>query len=367
MTNTGRRPPDHWLAVRTGHLGDVVLTTGVLAWLGETRGWTFDVLTSPPFEELFAGHPHVRRVLALDSRQGIARLFRICGDLASERRGWGLLDLHGSLRARILASRWRGPVARYRKMALTRRFFLLGNRFPGLSPLRGLSRSLTGLSVPQRYALAVCPAAPPSPRLLLPRVFPAPAELQAARERLGAIFRRSGQPPVALHPQAAHPLKAWPPRHYAALVQALDQRGIPWICLGQGTALFPDRAEDLTGRTSLRETCALLSLCRCLISGDSGPLHLAAAVGAPVVGLFGPTTREWGFYPAGERDKVLELPLPCRPCSLHGQNSCPRSGECLAGIAPAQVLREVENFPPGERAAAPSPDLPLSRLPAWEK
>jgi ADP-heptose:LPS heptosyltransferase len=348
MTDTGHHTPpgpDHWLAVRLGRLGDVVLTTGVLAWLGETRGWTFDVLTSPPFQELFAGHPHVRRVLSPDARQGTVRFFRICKELAAERRGWGLLDLHGSLRARLLASLWQGPVSRYRKMALARRFFLAGRRLPARLPFRAVGRILTGLSVPQRYALAVCPGDPPPPRLLRPRLFPAPDELQAAEARLRGLFGRNSPRPIALHPYAAHNLKAWPPERYKALVQDLDLRKIPWICIGQGTALFPDRAADLTGRTGLRETCALLALCRCLVSGDSGPLHLAAAVGVPVVGLFGPTTREWGFYPTGERDRILELPLPCRPCSLHGRRSCPRSGECLAGISSLHVLRTLEeNF-----------------------
>jgi ADP-heptose:LPS heptosyltransferase len=335
----GPQGPDHWLAVRLGRLGDVALTTGVLAWLGESRAWTFDVLTAPPFEDLFVGHPHVRRTLTLDTRQGLAGLVRTCGDLAADRQGWGLLDLHGSLRSRLLASLWPGPVARYSKMALARRLFLAGRRFP---PLRGLGRALAGLSVPQRYALAVRPAVLPPPRLLLPRIFPAPDELAKARQRLQALSGAEAQPPVALHPKAAHRLKAWPPEHYARLVRELDLRKIPWICIGQGAALFPDRAEDLSGQTSLRETCALLALCRCLISGDSGPLHLAAAVGAPVLGLFGPTTREWGFYPAGEKDQILELPLPCRPCSLHGRNFCHRSGECLAGISPARVLEVLE-------------------------
>jgi ADP-heptose:LPS heptosyltransferase len=345
MTNTGNHTPqgpDRWLAVRLGHLGDAVLTTGVLAWLGESRGWTFDVLTSPPFQDLFAGHPHVRRILPLDTRKGIGSFLQACKDLAFDHQGWGLLDLHGSLRTRILASLWQGPVARYRKMALARRFFLAGRRCSAFRPFRDISHSLKELSVPQRYALAVCPGAPPSPRLLLPRVFPSPEELQEARRRLRALFGRDEPRPVALHPYAAHRLKAWPPERYAALVQALDLRKIPWICIGRGATLFPDRAEDLTGRTGLRETCALLALCRCLISGDSGPLHLAAAVGLPVLGLFGPTTREWGFYPLGENDRILELPLPCRPCSLHGQNSCPRSGECLTGISPAHVLQALE-------------------------
>jgi ADP-heptose:LPS heptosyltransferase len=70
-------------------------------------------------------------------------------------------------------------------------------------------------------------------------------------------------------------------------------------------------------------------------------MHLASAVDLPVLALFGPTTREWGFYPAGERDKVLELNLPCRPCSLHGARGNAKDCLCMRGIRPEEVFEEA--------------------------
>ena len=70
-------------------------------------------------------------------------------------------------------------------------------------------------------------------------------------------------------------------------------------------------------------------------------MHLAAGVGTPVVALFGPTTREWGFYPEGPRDVVLETGDACRPCSLHGSRRCAHSGRCMTGIAPDAVFAAV--------------------------
>ncbi|MDR2160679.1 MAG: glycosyltransferase family 9 protein, partial [Desulfovibrio sp.] len=292
--------PEQWLAVRLGRLGDVALTTGVLAWLGESRGWNFDVLTSSSFAEIFTGHPNVRQVLSLDTRQNALALGRNFLTLRAARRGWGLLDLHGNTRSRLLAALWQGPVARYRKMALARRLLLARGRLS----LNSLRSALAGLSVPQRYALAVA-SSPPESSLVRPRILLAPEETREAGNLLKSLFRGERRRPVALHPYAAHQLKAWPQEYYRELIRILDARKEPWICIGRGTALFPDRAEDLTNRTSLRQTCALLSLCRCLVTGDSGPMHLASAVGSPVLGLFGPTTREWGFYPAGAGDRIL--------------------------------------------------------------
>ncbi len=70
-------------------------------------------------------------------------------------------------------------------------------------------------------------------------------------------------------------------------------------------------------------------------------MHLACGVGTPVVALFGPTTRTWGFYPEGPKDVVLECDLPCRPCSLHGGKTCQRNLECMSNISPEDVLQAL--------------------------
>ena len=327
--------PASWMAVRFGHMGDVVLTTGVLAWLGRTRGWTFDCLVGVGLSPIFEEHPFVRNILSLDTRCGAIPLTRVFRELAQSRKGWGLLDLHGSLRSRLLAGMWQGPVARYRKMALARRVFLAGKG-------RWFGPALRGLTVPQRYALAIAGETPPAAELL-PRIWLREEEKNRATGQLADCFGLETRP-VALHPYATHSLKAWPERHFRALVAALDARSIPWICVGKGENFFPGRKEDFTNKTSLRETCALLERCRALVTGDSGPMHLAAAVGTPVLALFGPTTREWGFYPAGPQDRVLELELDCRPCSLHGKRPCGKGGACLAEITPEMILSALEEL-----------------------
>ena len=323
-----------WLVFRLGHLGDVTLTTGVLGRLARDFGWAFAFATKRPWAELFVGNPHVERVVVFDEPDLRTLAFAArCRRLASEYRGWGLLDLHGSLRSLMLSTFWRGPVLRYPKMSLDRRMFLRTHA-------KASSGRLLRASVPQRYFMAASPDFPPAGELL-PRVWLSDEERAAARRRLDSLLGE-GSAPVALHPFATHTLKTWPEEHWRAFAALLERKGIPWLALGRGIPLFPDQAQDLSNATSLRESCALLSHCRALVSGDSGPMHLASAVGTPVVALFGPTTREWGFYPAGPRDRVLEDDLPCRPCSLHGLAECRRRGECLAGIPPEKALEALE-------------------------
>ena len=73
-------------------------------------------------------------------------------------------------------------------------------------------------------------------------------------------------------------------------------------------------------------------------------MHLASAGRTPVVALFGPTGPEWGFYPEGPLDVVLETDLPCRPCSLHGTATCKNTQRCLRDIMPETVLTAALNL-----------------------
>ncbi|MGE4506360.1 MAG: glycosyltransferase family 9 protein [Desulfovibrionaceae bacterium] len=335
-------------ALRLSALGDVVLTTGVLDYWHRTRGLSFIFLTRPGPAEVLVGHPAIERVVVLDGPElsGAAWLRR-GAELAREFSGLPLIDLHGTLRSRLLALRWRGPVRRYPKLGLERRAY---DRFR----LDAVRQRLERTCVTQRYALAL-EAEPPSPAELLPVIALAPEETAQATARLLAIQEgasrqeaarqgaaSAGAGVVALHPYATHPNKAWPREHWAALASALSQAGVRWFVVGRGEApLLPGDPRDLTGRTSLRETCALLRAADALVTGDSGPMHLAAGVGTPVVALFGPTHRAWGFAPQGPADVVLERAMDCRPCSLHGARPCPGEHACLAAITPGEVLEAL--------------------------
>ena len=93
----------------------------------------------------------------------------------------------------------------------------------------------------------------------------------------------------------------------------------------------PDGSGSLLGRASV------------LVTNDSAPLHLATAVGTPVVAIFGPTVPAFGFGPRGFRDRVIEHPsLPCRPCSAHGPHVCPLGHHrCMRELSIDEVAAAV--------------------------
>ncbi|MDD3311979.1 glycosyltransferase family 9 protein [Pseudodesulfovibrio sp.] len=327
---------------RLGHLGDVALLTGVLAHWRETRGLSFVVATRAANAPLLAGHPAVADVVALDDAalKGSAWL-REARRLAALYRGSPLIDLHSTLRSRVLSLVWRGKVRRYPKFALTRRLYARtrADRF---------RTALEALNVPQRYALAL-DETPPAPGDVVPRLFLSPDEQAAAKTRLAPLTGE--RPLVALHPYATHPAKQWPRSYWLGLTALLASEGTDWIVVGRDAEpLLPGHEHDLTNATDLRETCAVIQRADLLVTSDSGPMHLGTGAGTPVVGLFGPTARSWGFFPSGPRDRVLELDMACRPCSLHGGRPCGTGHRCMTGMTPETVMAAVRGALSPDRA-----------------
>lgn len=312
---------NQYLALRLGVLGDVILTTGVLYYWHQTQGANFHLLTKAPWAPLFKHHPAITKIIAIkDSDLKGRGWWSFCRNLARNYGHLPLVDLHKNLRSQILGLLWPGPKFSYAKYSLERRLFLATHH-------DFFSKRLKKNNVPQRYSLAL-EAQAPEPSLVRPQIFLTPAEKQAAAQQLQTLNLKK---PIAIHPYATHPAKTPQPSTWQQVVHLLQDQGQEVLILGQhAQPLLPQASYDLTNSTSLRQTAALLSHCRYLISGDSGPMHLATAVGTPVLALFGPTTQEWGFYPSGPEDIIDQAPCSQAPCSLHGQNKCGAHPLCMA-------------------------------------
>ncbi|MDU2063338.1 MAG: glycosyltransferase family 9 protein [Sporomusaceae bacterium] len=150
-------------------------------------------------------------------------------------------------------------------------------------------------------------------------------------------------PYVLLTLGANWPNKRWPAKHLAAVSDWLSLQGVAPVYIGgpgdqpllEAVKSFANRPFfDITGKTSLIELAALILKARVFLGGDTGPMHLAAGLGTPVIGLFGPTdTNRNGPYGAGHRTHVIAL--DCAGC---WQRSCPKHLDCLAQISPEAVM-----------------------------
>jgi heptosyltransferase-2 len=176
------------------------------------------------------------------------------------------------------------------------------------------------------------------------------------RARGRQILEAEGIPPsapvVVLNPGATNSrAKQWLPERFAAVGDALgDRAGARVAVVGSaGEAATarrvasamrdPSRAVVLAGRTSVSELIGVLSHAVALVSNDTGPAHLGAALGVPTVTIFGPT-EQFATHPVGRRATIAHHPVDCAPCMLR---DCPIDHRCMTRLAVEDVLRAVES------------------------
>jgi heptosyltransferase-2 len=172
------------------------------------------------------------------------------------------------------------------------------------------------------------------------------AETAWARQYIESLGLHGPRFLVGVHPGAAFgPAKRWLPERFAELADRLVGS------LNADVLIFGSPAEKplaeaiaqamdhtptiIAGRTTLRQLMALLAQCRLVVTNDSGPMHLAAALGLPVVAVFG-STNERTTGPLGPRAHVVKQPVECSPCGLR---ACPIDFRCMTGVSVDSVHR----------------------------
>jgi heptosyltransferase-2 len=197
-----------------------------------------------------------------------------------------------------------------------------------------------------------------SPAPCAPNLAVTPAEIDAALRRL-IPPHRAGTTLVGINPGAEYgPAKRWPLDRFAAVARNLAGARATTVLVFGGksdeplaAALVEKAAPNvipLAGLTSLRELMALLASCRVLVSNDTGPAHLAAALGTAVVIPFGSTSAALTGpgLPGDERHRFLRAQVPCAPCYLR---ECPIDFRCMQEITVDQVLAAVSSLTPVSR------------------
>ncbi len=193
-----------------------------------------------------------------------------------------------------------------------------------------------------------------SPDSLAPQLFVSPDEIEAAKKKFG--LEQITQPVFGLNPGAEYgPAKRWPVERFIAAAREIQQRtNCVWILFGgkgdvaianQIVSQLPSANShllNLAGQTSLRELMSLLKLCHVLLTNDSGPMHVAAALGTPVVVPFGSTSPELTGpgLPGDPRHRLLKSDAPCSPCF---RRECPIDFRCMTSITVERVVEAVLN------------------------
>ena len=177
-----------------------------------------------------------------------------------------------------------------------------------------------------------------------------------AREKADRFWDKNIQgKTLGIHPGSTWPTKKWPQAHFAEIINMARELPETKVLIFAGPG-EEDLVRDiisrvsntkhllnLAGKLSLTDLAAFLAKLDCYLTNDSGPMHLAWPQGVPTVAMFGPTTRNLGFFPRGKKATVLETGLVCRPCGLHGHKRCPEKHHgCMQDILPETVMASIK-------------------------
>ncbi len=333
------------LVIQTAFLGDVVLTTPLLRELRRAQPRAeVTVVATPAGVDALRGLPWVDERVAYDKRgadrgvRGFLRLARRLrrarfdiGIAAQRSARTGLLLFLARVRERV---GFEGAPGRW---AYTRRV-----------PWRA-SEHATRRYLELARAVGGDPAgAEPRPELAV-----SDASRESVAKLLASRGISAGEPILVVAPGSVWGTKRWTVEGFADLLRGADSRGLRAVVVGSAgerrlCATIVEsaraRAVSIAGETSVADLAALVARARAVVANDSGPAHVASAVGTPVVTIFGPTVPAFGFVPWGERTRVVEHPsLSCRPCSTHGPRVCPLGHHrCMREIPAARVLEALD-------------------------
>ncbi len=335
--------PHSIVVIQTAFIGDAVLTLPMIQRLKKRYPESsIDVVAIPRTAEIFGSHPAIRNVVIYDKRhteRGVRGILGMVRKLATSSYDVALIP-HRSFRSAIIAALARIPVRV--GFDTNAGAFLMTHIVPYRSDIHEIERDETllreiGIPVAGRE---------------LPSLNPGADDEAFVGKILDEAGISSGTPLMAIAPGSVWATKRWLPDRYAGLIRMLHERGFVSALVGgkeDETLCTRIAAESgcpslvAAGRLTLLQSAALLRRVKVLVTNDTAPMHLAVAVGTPVVAIFGATVPAFGFSPYGDSDTVVETSgLPCRPCSIHGGHNCPiKTFVCMKGISIQTVLDEV--------------------------
>jgi lipopolysaccharide heptosyltransferase II len=330
------------LIIRLSSIGDIVLTSALVRCLRSNYpDARIDFLVKKQFSEIVAHNPRLSNILVFEKGDPLKNLKR---QIRNEHYDW-IIDIHQNTRSFYLKSGLRVPLKTGYSKQLYHRALLV---YLGLNRYREVKPVLL------RYFEAVEKQGVTYDGK--------GTEVFVPQERVDAMNRtlmQSGYTAdrklFVLGPGASFTNKRWSPEGYASVAAHLIEKHQGFVAFIGGKNdnrlcaeiqhLVAAPTANYAGAFSILDSAALLSLCAAFVGNDSGMLHVAQALNKPVVGIYGPTVRELGYFPMADRSSVVEKPIRCRPCTHNGLNHCPKKHFlCMKTISSDDVIDAVDGL-----------------------
>ncbi len=339
--------PKRILVFQTAFLGDVILTLPMIQLLHlRYPSAEIDVVTTPKAAPFLLNHPAVSNIIQFDKRNlqsGLKGIMALAIVLA--RRKYDLaVAPHRSVRTTMILMM--SGVKERIGFSNAAGAFLYKYRVRYEKSMHEIDRNISLLQ----------PLGIRNPDRELPKLFPSKSDSDYINKFLFERELLNQERMIAVAPGSVWATKRWPAERFAQLAVMLAEAGYELLIMGGKEdedlanaiigAAKHKHIYNAAGKLSLLQSAELIGRCKVLITNDSAPLHIAVAMRTPVAAIFGATVPAFGFGPYGDHDLVIETKgLECRPCAIHGGNSCPiGTFVCMNNIEAEMVYRKVERL-----------------------
>ena len=301
-----------FLLLRLSSLGDIVLCTSVVKTLGKIYPDSeIFFLVKEQYKQLLDGLLPTNHILVFAESKGILRTRKEIQTLkARDISDFTILDLHNNLRTHLFTAGF-GNVHRINKRQLERRKAIHN------------SNSHESHTIVDDYKILLETACPDKKiSMEFPQIIP----LQK---------QKTVQSRVLIHRGAKWALKKWPKKSFDELFEIFESKGYSPLFVSD-----TKESKNSIRTKTLEELKEVISTAQLFIGNDSGPSHMASALGIPSITLFGPTHPCLGFTPQGKFARYITKNFDCSPCTLHGKGKCKKNStaQCLDAITPEQVF-----------------------------
>ncbi|BCS52422.1 lipopolysaccharide heptosyltransferase II [Geobacter sp. SVR] len=351
MSPSSRNPVRRLLVRAVNWIGDAVMTTPAIGLIREHfHDAEITLLANPLVAQLFSPHPGIDRVMTFDrtgAHRGFAGRLRLAAELRRQSFDAAII-LPNSFDSALIP--WlAGIPVRFGKSS-DGRGLLLSKRY---SPNE---RKWTGHEVDYYRELVRHFGITGSVRS--PYLMVTPEEQHEANLLLARHGIRPEEPVLGINPGATYgSAKRWYPERFAEVARQLATHWSARVVIFGGpgerdiandiAARLEGTGLNLAGQTNVRELMALIKRCNFFVTNDSGPMHIAAAFGVPLVAIFGPTDHT-GTAPFTDKAVVVRRDVPCAPCKLR---ECPTDHRCMTAVTAGDVVQaalRLMNEAPGK-------------------